>query len=796
MFILLAISSAIYFFVGIYREGIIMVIAIILISGISFYQEYRSRNAIRALQRISTPKCKVIRNNSFHNIVPEELVVNDIILIEEGEIIPADGNIISANDFMVNEAVLTGETFAIAKTIDNKNVYKGTLVIGGSAVIQLTAVGNSTQFGKIHKSLVQIDIEKTPLQIQIRSFVKNMSFFGATAFIIVVGYHLFQSGNFIQSLLQGLTLAMSVIPEEIPVAFATFQALGAFRLLKNNIIVKHPQYVEALGSATVICVDKTGTITKNEMVIKSVYSAIDQSETDTENLSPASVELIEYAMWSCEVTPFDPMEIAIHDLYTKITTKNLRQEFKQIHEYPLAGHPPIMTHIFQNNTGEIIIAAKGAPESIIKQSKLSISEKNLFNEQAKNFAAKGYRVIGVGKATWKNTTWPGSQEDFLFNFLGFIIFDDPPKEGITQTISTFLKAGIKVKMITGDYAETASAIGRKAGIEGSETVITGDKVLTASDKELDELINSTNIFARMFPDAKLKLVKAMKANGEVVAMTGDGVNDAPALKAAHIGIAMGTRGSEVAKNAAMLIISDDNLYHMAEAIEMGRKTFDNLKKAIRYIISIHIPIILIVIIPLLFQWQFTDIFSPAHVILLELLMAPTCSIVYENEPVEIGTMQRPPRKLQDTFLNLKQLGISIIQGVFITSGCLILGYTYMHNNYNEYFVRTIIFTTLLFSNALLILVNRSFIFSVRQTILYKNKSIIIILAFILFFILISLNIRYIQSIFRLTYLDWHSVTISAVTAIICTCWIELWKYFNRKKLIKANGQLAHGLIVE
>jgi len=780
MFILLFAACIIYFLVGQYQEGIIMVVSIFIVAGISLFQEYRSKNAVKALKKISAAKAIVLRNGTKIQVATEEIVVGDLLLLEEGEIVAADGLIVTANDFSVNESILTGESFAVTKTAgDNSSVYRGTLATSGSAMVKVTSVGLKTMFGKIGLSLKEISVAKTPLQQQIRSFVRNMVWAGAIAFVIVVGFNYYHSGNFVQSFLQGLTLAMSILPEEIPVAFSTFQALGAFRLLRNNIIVKQPQYVETLGSATVICADKTGTLTQNKMSIDYLYDAVNKLSIPVASGANLPQDLVEYAMWSSETSPFDPMEKAIHELYTKTAEVDKRKHFSQVHEYPIGGKPPLMTHIFKNESGDTIIAAKGAPEGILRQSGLSAEELIHIEEQSLSYARLGYRILGVGKGSWKEKTWPVSQQEFEFEFLGLIAFQDPPKENITQTIKTFHEAGIDVKMITGDYAETALAIAGQIQLDHNHETLTGKEVLSLTQEQLQQKVKRVNIFARMFPEAKLKVIDALKENGEVVAMTGDGVNDGPALKAAHIGIAMGKRGSEVAKSAASLILTDDDLAHMTDAVALGRKIYDNLKKAIQYIVSIHIPIILIVTLPLLLLWKFTNIFSPVHVIFLELIMGPTCSIIYENEPMEPGTMQRPPRKMGASFLSLKQLSISIIQGLMITAGCLGLGYYYMQQGAGETSIRTIIFITLLFCNIFLTFVNRSFTYSVFKTLNYKNNLVLIITGITLVFIAALLYLPAVRDLFSLTVLSSRSIVTCIIVAILSTLWIEIWKLLKR-----------------
>ena len=785
MFILLMAACIVYFVVGEYQEGIIMLVSIFIVAGISLFQEYRSKNAVQALKKLSAPNAKVFRNGEILQIPTEEIVVDDLLMLEEGEVVAADGTIFSANDFSLNESILTGESFHVVKSANNNDsVYRGTLVTSGSAIIKVTAVGLKTMFGKIGVSLKEITVVKTPLQIQIKSFVRNMVWIGAAAFIIVIGFNYYSSGDFIQSFLQGLTLAMSILPEEIPVAFSTFQALGAFRLLRNNIIVKQPQYVETLGSATVICVDKTGTLTQNKMQIESVYDFASKKSIAVGNSDKLPSTLIEYAMWSSETNPFDPMEKAIHELYEKTMDVDKRKAYKQVQEYPIGGKPPKMTHVFKHDNGEVIIAVKGAVEGILKQSNLSLVDMQLIEEESASYAGQGFRVLGVGKASWESENWPATQEEFQFEFLGLIAFQDPPKEKITETINTFKQSGISVKMITGDHIETALAIARQIQLDHRSTVLTGEEIIHLTKEELQERVKHVDIFARMFPEAKLKVVNALKENGEVVAMTGDGVNDGPALKAAHIGIAMGLRGSGVAKSAATLILSDDDLSHMTDAVALGRKIYDNLKKAIQYIVSIHIPIILIVLLPLLLLWKLKLIFSPVHVIFLELIMGPTCSIIYENEPMEQGTMQRPPRKPEATFLSFRQLMLSIIQGLMITGACLGIGYFYMQQGEDDGTVRTVIFITLLFSNIFLTLVNRSFIHSVFTTFRYKNNLITIIISVTLLFIAASIYVPFVRDIFLLKTISINTMLSCALAAMTGTLWIEGWKFVRRKLLWK------------
>lgn len=783
MFLLLLAACVIYFITGQHQEGIIMLISIFLVAGISIFQEYRSRNAIAELKKLSQSHVRVLRDGSEIKIDSDDVVMDDIIISEEGEIIAADATFIEGRDFSVNESILTGEAFAVTKQI-GEQLFRGTLVTSGRALGKVVAIGKNTSFGKIADAVQEVQTEKTPLQQQIKSFVKYMVLIGGIEFILVVVMNYIQTKELIRSIMQGLTLAMSIVPEEIPVAFSTFQALGAFRLLKQKIIVKQPQFVETLGAASVICTDKTGTLTENKMSIEYLY---DGQQIISAKTAELPLELIEYAMWSSETNPFDPMEKAIHQLYEKTTLQDIRTHHTQIHEYPISGIPPIMTHIFQHDhTAQQVIAAKGAPERIIRICKLPNEIAEAVAQQTLKFAEQGLRVLGVAKGSWTTTDWPNEQDDFHWEFLGLIAFQDPPKSNSKETIAHFLAAGISVKMITGDYAETAIAIANQIGLPKGNEVLTGEQVNQLTEKELMQKIKTVNIFARMFPEAKLKIINALKENGEIVAMTGDGVNDGPALKAAHIGIAMGNRGSELAKSAASLILSDDDLSHMVDAVALGRKIYDNLKKAIQYIVSIHIPIILVVTLPLLLGWVFTDVFSPVHVIFMELIMGPTCSIIYENEPMEAGTMNRPPRLMTSTFLSFRQLLISIIQGLMITAGCLIIGYIYIQNGYANDVVRTIIFTTLLLSNVFLTLANRSFYHAVFQTLQYKNKLIPGILAITMLFIIALLLSPGLQSLFRTTPLSFTQFLYCAGTALVATWWIEVIKWMKRREIIASD----------
>ena len=784
MLLLLIAVTIIYVIVGNYSEALFMLGAIIAVSGISFYQDNRSKKALEALEKLNEPLSTVIRNSKVVQIPTHEIAVGDLCIIEEGKMINADGKILHSNDFSVNEASLTGESFSVFKnpeTDDNK-VYSGTLVVSGLAVFEVENIGAKTKLGKIGQSIQNIKEEVSPLQLQITKFVKWMAFIGIAVFLTVWAYSFWQSRDIVQSLLAGLTLAMSILPEEIPVAFTTFMALGSWKLMKQGVIIKRSSIVETLGSTTVICTDKTGTITENSMKLKALFDFKSNQVFDDKSFDKSELsQLIQFAMWSSEPVPFDPMEKTLHKVYEETQTSDQRKDFQMIHEYPLEGKPPMMTHIFENNSGERIIAAKGAPEAILAVSQLAENEKENLGQQIQEFGQQGYRVLGVAKCDFKGNNFPEKQQEFNYDFLVFTVFYDPPKQNIQQVFNKIYDAGIKVKVITGDNADTTNAIAQQAGVKNNSPAVNGSEITHQSEAELMALSNETTLFTRMFPEAKLSVVNALKQSGEVVAMLGDGVNDAPALKAAHIGVAMGIKGTEIAKAAAALVITNDDLDKLILGIEAGRRIYTNIKKAIQYIISIHIPIILTVSLPLFLGWIYPNIFTPVHVIFLELIMGPTCSIVYENEPIEKNAMQQKPRKMTETFLNWSELSISIIQGLMITAGVLFVYQLAVQNGASEETTRAMVFTTLIFSNVFLSLTNRSFTYSLFES--FKNKNILfpLIIGATLVLLFAILYIPVFSKFFHISSLNLKDLGIAILIAMVSVLWFEGYKWLKRRR---------------
>ncbi|MBK7342705.1 MAG: cation-translocating P-type ATPase [Saprospiraceae bacterium] len=772
MFLLLLVASGLYAFLGKVPEAITMGIALVFVAGISIFQDLRSQQAVKALGKITAARAKVLRDGQPREVPVQEIVINDLIICEEGNIVPADAEILATNDLAMNEALLTGESDAVGKQI-GEQILQGTLVVRGYCTARVIAIGVQTTLAGIGLSLESVSKVRTPLQQQVDRFVRVMVIAGSVAFLFVTSYYTWTTGSLVNGLLSGLTMAMSVLPEEIPVALTTFMAMGAYRLLRHGIIARQPQTVETLGAATVICFDKTGTLTGNRMQVVHIWDALTRTEFHYGDSSPAS-DVLEMAMWASEETPFDPMERSIHHHYQSSVARNERSQFHMIHEFPLAGQPPVMTHIWVNAAGDRRIACKGGVEGVLQLCSVDPSTHDEALAKAESFAGQGYRVLGVAQGKWQNEKMPERQEQIDFSWLGLIVFADPPEVLIPGVIRDLKTAGLGVRMITGDYPATAVAIARQVGIQ-SEPLLTGDEMEQLSDSDLIPAIQHVEVFARVRPDTKLRIIHALQSSGEIIAMTGDGVNDAPALKAAHIGIAMGNRGTEVAKGAAGLILADDNISRILEAIQIGRGIHANLRKAIRYIISIHIPIILLVTLPIFFSWLPIMLFAPIHVIFLELIMGPTCSIIYENEPIRQATRIRPADSVRKNLLTQPELMLTILQGVLITLACVLAGYWTARQGGSETMIRTSVFSTLILSNIFLTLANRSFTVTIKETIRWSNTLIPWIIGASLMIWLSMLYVPYISNIFQLSPPHPSDLIIPFILALAGTLWVEIWK---------------------
>ncbi|MES1213940.1 MAG: cation-translocating P-type ATPase [Bacteroidota bacterium] len=782
MFILLAIACILYFILGKTSEGIMMAVAVVIVTAISLFQEVKSTRALQNLQQFTEPKITVVRDGKNQVINIAELVPGDIILLEEGMKIPADACVIHSNDLSVNESVITGESLPTEKKEgeDGKDIlYQGTTINSGKCFAKVTATGSKTELGKIGRTIETAHSPKTLLQIQVNKFVNKFALFGLAAFVIIFLVNYLHYGELATSLLFALTLAMSVIPEEIPVAFSSFMALGAYKMSKLGIISRQPQIIENLGAVSVICLDKTGTITENKMEVKTICSY--DGNTINEISEATSLEdnnTLFFAALASESEPFDPMEKAILEAYHLYRKDPDLKNFTIAHEYPLEGHPPMMTHLYRNENS-YIVAAKGSPERIISVCSLDNESILKINQQVGKLAGKGYRVLGVCSALHSNNDFPARQDDFYWKFSGLIALYDPPKKNIGNVLNKIKAAHIEVKMLTGDFPETAVNIAGQVGINGYLRYTTGSEVMQMDEVQLQETVKHTSVFARMFPDAKLKVINALKNNGEIVAMTGDGVNDGPALKSADIGIAMGKKGTETARLAADLILTDDNLERIVTAVSEGRKIFNNLVKALRYIISIHIPIILTASLPLLFGWKYPNIFTPVHIIFLELIMGPTCSIFFEREPVEETIMLLPPRQRTISLFSINELLISVVQGIIIAAGVLTLYFIFMQTHSIEE-TRSIVFTVLIISNFFLTFADRSLSKTILDTSRYKNNLAPVILIISSGFIALLYFVPAVRSIFQVAPISAGEFWLCFVVALISVMWFEVYKAGLRK----------------
>ena len=775
MFLLLAVACLIYFFLGDRTEAFMMLISILFVMGIELYQDHKSDRALEALRKFTRAQVRVLRDGIWIELPSEALVPGDCVSVEEGERVPADGTLLQQNDLSVDESVLTGESLSVEKTLTaspaEARLLQGTTVASGKGVFVVTATGNNTEFGKLGKSIESIDPEPTPLQLQIKRFVRQMAIAGGLAFVLVLILNMWLVNDFWKALLFSLTLAMAILPQEIPVAFSAFMGLGAFRMIKFNILAKQPKTVESLGSATVICLDKTGTITENRMSVAEIADFSGQNRS------------LEYALWASEPEPFDSMEKAILDAQMKAVSNpsDPRASYELFHEYPLSGRPPMMTHLWKNTDGTRIIACKGAVERILEASKTQGELREQILNKTTEMAGKGYRVLAVASAEWPGNDFPAEQDDFPWKLEGLVAFFDPPKKNVGAVFQEFYQAGLRVLMITGDHLATAQHIARSVEMRGWENALSGQQVLEMSEPELCEAVKTANVYARMFPEAKLRIVNALKANGETVAMSGDGVNDGPALKAAQIGVAMGKKGTEIAKSAASLVLLNDDLGAMVTAIHMGRRIYDNLRKAIRYIISIHLPIVLTVLVPLLLGWEYAHILLPLHVIFLELVMDPIAAIAFENEPADPDLMRKKPRSSDAGLFTMPELSFSLLQGTAITIGVLFMYQFALRSGEPEEGVRSMVFATLVSANLFLSLANRSFEYTIRKTLFYKNALLPLILGISAVLLLAILYLPFLTNLFNMKPISAANLGLCVLAGFVSVVWFEVWKAVRHRE---------------
>ena len=781
MFILLLVCSSIYLLLGDYTEGIMLSASILIIIFITFYQYQKTERAIESLRQLSSPKAMVIRNGEMVKIPGREIVIGDIVLINEGDRIPADGILIHGTNLSVDESMLTGESIPVTKDTlayeGSSQVFSGTLVVQGSGKLEVTAIGIHTEFGKIGKSLQQIVQDPTRLQKEMKILIRNLFIIGGFLSVLVVFAFYLTRGDFIASLLSGLASAMAILPEEFPVVLTIFLAIGAWRLSQQNVLTRKPSAIETLGSATVLCSDKTGTITQNNMVLSTLikeHFIIEKNEFE-ENIENIE-ELIFTAILASPPESIDPMERAIYAV-NKNLPSNQSPSFTLLKQYPLNKDLFAMTRVLEDENGQLYIGTKGAPEAVLELCHISDEEKIHLLSKVKMLAKRGQRILGVAKGKVENREFPASQKDFSFEFMGFLGFEDPIRPEVPEAIKQCYSAGIKVIMITGDYPETAKNIGKQAGLNEQDEILTGHDLKNLSESELKEKIKHVNIFARIIPEQKLQIIKALKANGEVVAMTGDGVNDAPALKAADIGISMGGKGTDVARESSSLVLLDDNFSSIVMAIKSGRRIFDNLQKAMGYIIAIHIPIIGLALLPAFFP-ALPILLMPLHIVFMELIIDPVCSIAFESEKEEIGVMNRPPRDPNMAFFGLKQIFKSSLVGLILLAMVLTVYFFSMQEGHTEGEIRAIAFTSLIIGNIFLILTTLSKTRNAIDVLFEDNISlkIILFIASTMMFLLVS--VPYLRELFSFEYPGYKHFYLAISGGFSLLFIMEMYKYLH------------------
>lgn len=803
MFLLLVAGGLIYLMLGDLQEALMLMGFVFVVMGITIYQERKTERALEALRDLSSPRALVIRDGKERRIAGREVVRGDLVILSEGDRVPADAVLLSGTNLSADESLLTGESVSVRKVCSDGRIdmappggedlpfiYSGTLVVQGHGAALVKAIGSNTEIGKIGRTLQKVEPEKTALQKETVCLVRNLAILGLSLCTLVVIIYGLTRGDWLHGILAGITMAMAVLPEEFPVVLTIFLALGAWRISKSNVLTRRVPAVETLGSATVLCVDKTGTLTQNRMTVKKIFAGngfYDIASIEGKGRLPEAIhQVVEYSILASQRDPFDPMEKAFKRLGDDYLarTEHIHSDWSLMQEYPLSRELLAMSRVWKSPGEEkspggeqYVIAAKGAPEAVADLCHLDEGQRQELSLKIKSMADEGLRVLGVARACF-NGSLPPEQHDFKFHFLGLIGLEDPVRPGVADAIRECYAAGIRVVMITGDYPGTAQAIARQIGLP-SERVITGSELAKMSDAKLQERIRDVSIFSRVVPEQKLRLVTALKAEGEVVAMTGDGVNDAPALKSADIGIAMGGRGTDVARESASLVLLDDDFSSIVKAVRQGRRIFDNIKKAMAYILAVHVPIAGMSLIPVLLQWPL--VLLPVHVVFLELIIDPACSVVFEAEPEEEGVMNRQPRDPRKPLFGRSTIALSLLQGLSVLIIVLAVYAVSLYRGQGEMEARALTFTTLIFANLGLILTNRSWSRTILETLSTPNAALWWVIGGALVFLGAVLYVPFLRDLFRFSFLHFIDLAICFMAGIASIIWFEGLKLFGSHK---------------
>jgi P-type Ca2+ transporter type 2C len=801
MFLLLLACGSLYLISGDQEEALMLLGFVFVVMGITFYQERKTERALEALRDLSSPRALVIRDGVKERIAGRDVVRGDILLLAEGDRVPADAILFSSLNLSVDESLLTGESVPVRKKAssgssdmarpggdDSPYVFSGTLIVKGQGVAEVKATGINTEIGKIGKALQTLETENTPLQRETGRLVRMFAIIGLTLCVAVVVTYGMTRGDWMKGFLAGLSLAMAMLPEEFPVVLTIFLALGAWRISRAKVLTRRIPAVETLGSATVLCVDKTGTLTLNRMSVKELFA---NQQFYTIKESPTSLpsefhEVVEYSILASPADPFDPMEKAMTELahYTLANTEHIHHDWTFLREYPLSSEMLAMTRVWRSpDMHEFVVATKGAPEAIANLCHFTKEEFLRLSPAIDEMSHRGLRVIGVARAYFQTEALPPGQHDFTFEFLGLLGLADPVRPGVSEALSECYSAGIRTVMITGDYPGTAQNIARQIGLKNPDETITGPELEKMTDTDLSQRLKTVNLFSRMVPEQKLRLVRVLKEMGEVVAMTGDGVNDAPALKSAHIGIAMGGRGTDVAREASSIVLLEDDFGSIVQAVKMGRRIFDNLKKAMMFIFSVHIPIAGLSLLPVIFKWPLA--LYPVHIVFLELIIDPACSIVFEAEAAEKDVMNRPPRTLGDPLFGKGAVLMSLIQGLIILVSVIGI-YRWAITENSEQAARALGFICLVVANLGLILTNRSNtrgLFSILKT---PSPTSWWVIGGTVVFLTLVLTVPFLRNLFHFGPLHTIDLIKCLGVAVVSITMLEILKLRPIRKLLKVT----------
>ena len=793
MFELLLAASAIYFVIGALGEALVLLGSAVITVAVAIVQEHRTERVLEALRDLSSPRALVVRGGIARRIPGREVVRGDIVVVAEGDRVPADAILLSSTDLEADESLLTGESVPVRKQArtpapapigalasDERGpfVFAGTMIVRGHGEGEVFAIGSSSEIGKIGKALAEIAPEPGSLQLQVRRLVRALAAIGIGLSVLVFLLYVVMRGSWLNGLLAGITLAMSLLPEEFPLVLTIFLVMGAWRISKVNVLTRRASTIEGLGAATVLCSDKTGTLTVNRMSIAELLSTgeVFRPGSEGQEAIPAKyAPLIKFGVLASDEHPFDPMERAFNELGRRVPDfDRSRQDWTLALEYPLTAQLLAVTHVWKiPQDDSYVVSAKGAPEAISRLSRLDERAMSNVLREVDEMAARGLRVIAVASASFAGPPWPDSPSAFGFAFLGLVGLADPLRPGVRESVNECRDAGIRVVMITGDYPATAKAIAEEAGLEIADGVVTGAELAKMSDAELRERVKRVRVFARTLPEQKLRLVNALKANGEIVAMTGDGVNDAPSLKAAHIGIAMGGRGTDVAREASAIVLLDDDFTSIVKAVRLGRRIHDNLRKAMNFLLAVHVPIAGLSLLPIVFNWPL--LLMPLHIAFLELIIDPVVSIVFEAEVEERDLMQRPPRSVQTPLFSPTTIGLSIVQGgwvLILTTGVLVEAHW---RGMAEPRARALTFASLVLCNIVLIFANRSFSSSIVSTFLRPNLALWLALATTAILLAITLMVPSVSALFAFAPLSASDLARLPVVALAAIGFFVLLK---------------------